>query len=155
MTNRLYRDKSRAVVAGVCAGLSDYFGVHPGLLRLLFVLWALSAGTGVAVYILLWIFLPESSALGAGEESIRRNVSELRDEVETWGRDIQGTFGGGGTAAPGASRRLVLLGGLVTLLGLILLADSLHLLGWFRLSQLWPLVLILAGFLMLNKALRR
>jgi phage shock protein C len=32
---RLYRDGRRAWLAGVCAGLADYFGVSPGLVRFL------------------------------------------------------------------------------------------------------------------------
>ncbi len=32
---RLYRDPRRAWLAGVCAGIADYFGVSPGLIRLL------------------------------------------------------------------------------------------------------------------------
>jgi phage shock protein C len=38
---RLYRDSRRAWLAGVCAGLADYFGVSPGLVRLLVFLSAL------------------------------------------------------------------------------------------------------------------
>jgi phage shock protein C len=35
---RLYRDPRRAWIAGVCAGLADYFGVSAGLVRLLTVI---------------------------------------------------------------------------------------------------------------------
>ena len=38
---RLYRDSRRAWLAGVCAGLADYFGVSPRLVRLLVFLSAL------------------------------------------------------------------------------------------------------------------
>jgi phage shock protein C len=38
---RLYRDGRRAWLAGVCAGIADYFGVSPGLVRLLVFLSAL------------------------------------------------------------------------------------------------------------------
>jgi phage shock protein C len=38
---RLYRDPRRAWIAGVCAGLADYFGVSVGLVRLLMFLGAI------------------------------------------------------------------------------------------------------------------
>ncbi|MDQ2103847.1 envelope stress response membrane protein PspC [Azospirillum isscasi] len=36
--HRLYRDPQRGVVGGVCAGIADYFGFRPGLVRLAVVL---------------------------------------------------------------------------------------------------------------------
>jgi phage shock protein C len=39
---RLYRDGRRAWLAGVCAGIADYFGVSPGLVRLLVFISALA-----------------------------------------------------------------------------------------------------------------
>jgi phage shock protein C len=39
--SRLYRDGRRAWLAGVCAGIADYFGLGPGLVRLLVALSAL------------------------------------------------------------------------------------------------------------------
>ena len=32
--HRLYRDRDRARIAGVCAGLADYLGINPFLVRL-------------------------------------------------------------------------------------------------------------------------
>ena len=52
MTDSFYRDKSRGIIGGVCAGLAQYFGVSPLLLRGIFILWALASGTGVTAYII-------------------------------------------------------------------------------------------------------
>jgi len=57
---RLYRDPSRGWIAGVAAGLADGFGVNAGVIRLVFVLLALT-GTPVAaliLYVLLCLFVP-------------------------------------------------------------------------------------------------
>ena len=153
MSNRFYRDKSKGMVGGVCAGLCEYFGVSPTLLRVIFVLWALS-GSGVGAYIILWVILPDKAALGiAHNTAVQQNVREIGSEARSLGRELRDLFGGGSGTIP--SQRLMWLGGFIILLGFALLADSLHLLGWFRLDHLWPVVLILAGVVLLNRALRR
>ena len=155
MTNELCRDKSRGMIGGVCAGLAGYFGVHPSLLRVIFVLLALADGPGVLAYIVLWIILPEKGAASRSREgAIRENINEIRSEARGLGRELQGIFTGTGDARVAQTNRVIMLGGLLILAGLFYLADSLHLLGWFRLHQLWPAVLILMGIVMLNRALR-
>jgi len=157
MTEKFYRNKSTAVVGGVCAGLGEYFGVSPVLLRLIFFLWALATPGGMApiAYLVLWVILPEKSSLHLpAEEARRQNVVDIQSEAKQFGQEVQGIFGGTrGSSAP--SQRVVWLGGLLILLGLVLLADSLHLLGWFRLRELWPLILILAGAVMLRRAVAK
>ncbi len=157
MTNRFYRDKGKGMIAGVCAGLADYFGVSPALLRLIFVLLALGGGPGVIVYIVLWIILPEKqSAAASRQEAVRENVRQIGAEARGLGQELQNLFGGKGEAGTTPASRIMLLGGLLVLMGLFFLADSLHLFGWLRLDEvLWPLVLILAGIVLLNRALRK
>jgi phage shock protein PspC (stress-responsive transcriptional regulator) len=46
------------MIAGVCGGLAEYFEVDPTLVRVLWVLMVLLAGTGVLLYIVLWIIMP-------------------------------------------------------------------------------------------------
>lgn len=54
---RLYRSNSQKVVAGVCGGLGDYFAVDPVLFRIGFAVLALGGGSGVLIYILLWLIV--------------------------------------------------------------------------------------------------
>jgi phage shock protein C len=44
---------------GVCGGLADYLNIDPVLVRLFFVLLALSTGWGFIVYLLLAILMQE------------------------------------------------------------------------------------------------
>ncbi|HYL86241.1 MAG TPA: PspC domain-containing protein [Candidatus Angelobacter sp.] len=46
-------------LAGVCAGLADYFDIDPTIVRVLWVLAFFCAGTGLLAYIILWIAVPE------------------------------------------------------------------------------------------------
>ncbi len=57
-SSRLVRPRSRKIIAGVCAALSDRFGLPRWLVRLGFVLFGLF-GVGEIVYIALWIIIPK------------------------------------------------------------------------------------------------
>ena len=47
-------------LCGVCGGIADYFGVDPTLIRLLWMLLVLCAGTGILAYIIAAIIMPEA-----------------------------------------------------------------------------------------------
>jgi phage shock protein C len=55
---RLMRSSTDKMIAGVCAGLADYFDLDPTIIRVIWVLAFFCAGTGLLVYIILWIVLP-------------------------------------------------------------------------------------------------
>ena len=56
---RLYRHPNEEIVGGVCAGLADYTGWDPVLIRILWVAATLmTQGGGLLAYIALWILLP-------------------------------------------------------------------------------------------------
>ncbi|MEJ2266834.1 MAG: PspC domain-containing protein [Anaerolineales bacterium] len=56
---RLYRSRKDRMIAGVCGGLGDYFGIDPTLVRLLFVFAALFYGPGILAYLILMLVVPE------------------------------------------------------------------------------------------------
>lgn len=57
---QLFRNPDDCIVAGVASGLSAYFGMDPIWLRLAFGLSLLVGGFGLAVYIILWVIIPEA-----------------------------------------------------------------------------------------------
>ena len=59
MKKRLYRSRKDKMLAGICGGLAEYFAVDPSLVRIACVLLCLYAGTGLLVYILDAIIIPE------------------------------------------------------------------------------------------------
>lgn len=59
--NTLRRSRSDRWLGGVCAGLGAATGLETWIWRLLFTVLALFGGTGLVVYILLWIFVPETA----------------------------------------------------------------------------------------------
>lgn len=58
-TTTLSRPREGTVIAGVCAGLADRFGMSPFVVRLLFVLSCLLPGPQFVIYLALWIFMPK------------------------------------------------------------------------------------------------
>ena len=56
--NKLYRSSQNKKLAGVCAGLADFFGLDVTLVRLVW-LFALLLGAGALLYIIMWIVVPE------------------------------------------------------------------------------------------------
>jgi len=55
---RLVRPSTDKKIAGVCAGLADYFDLDVTIIRICWLLAVLFAGTGILAYIILWIALP-------------------------------------------------------------------------------------------------
>jgi phage shock protein PspC (stress-responsive transcriptional regulator) len=53
----------------VCAGLAHITGLATWVWRLMFALLVLCGGTGLLVYVLLWIFVPEEDRPLGGEHS--------------------------------------------------------------------------------------
>ena len=61
-SKKLYRSRTEKMVAGVCGGLGKYLAIDPTLIRLLFVLITLLGGSGVLVYLIMMIVIPEEPA---------------------------------------------------------------------------------------------
>jgi phage shock protein C len=56
--NRLRRSRSDKWLGGVCAGIGEISGVEAWIWRLMFAVLFLFGGTGLVIYLLLWIFVP-------------------------------------------------------------------------------------------------
>ncbi len=64
---RLYRSRSNQMIAGVCAGLANYFGWDPTVVRVAYVLVSIfsAAFPGALVYVILWLVVPEEPSASA------------------------------------------------------------------------------------------
>ena len=56
----LMRSSDNRMLAGVCAGLADWLGWDPTLVRILFVVISIfsAAFPGIFVYLILWLLMP-------------------------------------------------------------------------------------------------
>jgi phage shock protein PspC (stress-responsive transcriptional regulator) len=101
---RLFRNTEEEVIGGVCAGIAAYFGIQdPIWIRLLFVLFTISGGFGIPLYLILWAIMPEAKTAGdrlamRGEpinvSNIGRIIEEefqhLSDKVTEIGEELAG-----------------------------------------------------------------
>lgn len=58
-TRSLERPRDSRIIAGVCAALANRFGISVTLIRVLFVIFAIT-GAAEIVYIILWIVIPKA-----------------------------------------------------------------------------------------------
>lgn len=59
MAKRLTRDVRNKKIAGVCAGVANYFDIDPTIVRLIWGVAFFVYGIGLILYLILWFVLPE------------------------------------------------------------------------------------------------
>jgi phage shock protein PspC (stress-responsive transcriptional regulator) len=141
MTGKLYRSQENKILGGVCGGLGEYLGIDPTLVRIFFVIFALASGSGVLIYLLLWIIIP-----GTGETA----GEEFSARTRQMGKEI-----GEALRNPNPSALRWIGVGLIAA-GLIFLLQNLNVpwLRWLNQDILWPILLILGGIALLMRAVK-
>ena len=81
----LYRDPKRGKLAGVCAGLSDYFNMELWLVRILFITAVLLSGGPlfVVVYIACWFILDKKSDYET-KQSVNHDADPISVKFKVW-----------------------------------------------------------------------
>ena len=128
--HRLYRSRTNKMIGGVAGGLAEYFNVDVILMRLLFVILFVAGGSGVLIYIILWIITPL--------EPYSRMEEKLNPDIKVENKNIN---------TPDNNNRTFIIGVSLIVLGFIFLFNSLF--PQFNFSQLWPLVLIVIGVMLI------
>jgi len=131
MRPRLYRSRTDYWIAGVCGGLGRYFGVDSNPIRLGFVALAAWNGLGVLLYLVTVLIVPE--------EPLEETAPGLEAVPPPPAR----------APAPHESRRMRMLGWLLILGGAYLLLRNLHLFVPIVQDQVFPVLLILGGLVLL------
>lgn len=60
MEKRLYRSRQNRTLAGVCGGIAEYLGWDPTLVRVAWIILTLLGGSGILIYLILWLVMPEA-----------------------------------------------------------------------------------------------
>ena len=55
---RITRSRDEKMIAGVCGGLAEWLDLDPSIVRLIFILMALTFGHGILVYLILALVMP-------------------------------------------------------------------------------------------------
>jgi phage shock protein PspC (stress-responsive transcriptional regulator)/uncharacterized integral membrane protein len=142
MNTKIYRSTTDRMIGGVCGGLGSYLAIDPVLIRLFFVLLTIAGGSGVLIYLLLWIVIPagESGELAA-DATVRTGAEEIADHARSLGNDMR-------TSLQNRNPQTVLIiGALLVMMGLMFLVQNLHIgwLYWLNAGVLWPVLLIVGG----------
>jgi phage shock protein PspC (stress-responsive transcriptional regulator) len=59
---RLYRSSDDRMIAGVCAGIAEYFGIDVVIVRVIAVALVFAGGAGLLAYLAAWLLVPNSDA---------------------------------------------------------------------------------------------
>jgi phage shock protein PspC (stress-responsive transcriptional regulator) len=95
-TRRLFRIHEGAKIGGVCSGLAAYFNVDVTLVRVAFAFLIFAWGSGLLLYVLMWLILPTAStpaemaaahgmASATTQEFIRRAREGYYEGMRTFG----------------------------------------------------------------------
>lgn len=66
---RLVRSTNDRKIAGVCAGIADYFDIDPTVVRIIWLLATLIPGPNIIAYLVLWLALPEGPTRVVGRSA--------------------------------------------------------------------------------------
>jgi len=103
-SKKLYRDKDNSFLGGVLSGLGHYLGVDPLWLRIIMVILFFGFGTGLVVYIILWILIPEAVTttqklemkgepinISNIEKKVKEGINEISDKFSNLDQDKMAT----------------------------------------------------------------
>lgn len=91
---RLFRDPDDRVFGGVCSGLASFFDVEALWVRIAFVILFLFGGSGLLIYLILWLVVPVASTSAEKLQMKGRkvNVNNLSDRVRDEFDHVRSSF---------------------------------------------------------------
>jgi phage shock protein PspC (stress-responsive transcriptional regulator) len=143
MQSRLVRPENGRVLAGVCAGLANWIGLDVTLVRIIFLFLGFMTGSGLLIYIILWVVMPSSNESSTAQTDWSSRAGQMRDDF------IQAT------SKPNMDA-LKIFGGVLVALGIFYLVKEISP-QWFYWSNrgvVWALALIVIGAVFVFRALR-
>jgi len=93
-TRRLFRDPDDHLVAGVCSGIANYFDIDAVWIRLAFAISFAFAGTGLILYIILWIVVPKAvtradrMAMKGEKQNLQGFKKNFEDELSSMKQNL-------------------------------------------------------------------
>ena len=133
----LFRSRTDKVFGGVCGGIAKSLNTDPFIIRLVFALLFIFAGSGILLYIILWIALPEEPITFYSETNPMPE-GDQPGPTETQAGPTE-PF-----PVPQKRNNGTLIVGLVLIcMGIVFLAD--RLMPGINFRDFWPVIIIVAG----------
>ncbi|WP_026478553.1 PspC domain-containing protein [Alkaliphilus transvaalensis] len=156
MKKRLYLSRNDKKLAGVCGGVADYFDIDVTLVRLLWILFSVSGGAGVVIYIIAAIIMdeePRNYTPKADFKNVRdaEIVGEERNDHgnQNENEEIQIDETKGTSQSRGKDKDHLLIGGVLVILGAFIFSRNILGLYWLNIRFLTPMVLIGVGLVVI------
>lgn len=127
-TKKLFRSFDNNIIAGVCGGLAEYFQIDGSLVRIIFILLAIGGGSGLLIYLILWLVIPKETEKEK-EKSMTKEISARQD------KKIKG-------------KKINILGVVLILVGLVALWNQIFpkMIDW---DMFWPITFVFVGILLI------
>lgn len=140
--NQIHRSQTNKILGGVAGGLGEYFQIDPTIIRIIFVLLTIFGGSGLLIYIVLWILLPSEDRVGSfTKDHLRENIDDVKEKARSFAHDIRNSNSSGIESV----QRKNWLAVIVILLGTVFLLDNFGFGSFFDIGKLWPIILIVLG----------
>ena len=155
MRNKLYRSSKDCMIGGVCGGIAEYFDVDSTLIRLLAVLVVLLGGAGVVAYIIAWIVIPKNPEQESDEKFEKREKikEKIKKGAENVIEEVKEHFESKESNHNAERNRRIWGGIIVIIIGVIFLSGSLF--PWVAWGNLWPLIVIALGIIIMVQAFKK
>ncbi len=86
---RLYRNSDEKIIGGVCSGIASYFNIDVVFIRIIFILFFIFGGSGLLIYLILWLVVPEAKTISEKLQMKGENIN-----VENIEKKIKNEFDG-------------------------------------------------------------
>jgi phage shock protein PspC (stress-responsive transcriptional regulator) len=140
LPKRLYRSERDRMIGGVAGGLGEYFDLDPVIFRILFVVVTIFGGSGLLLYLILWIVIPSQSHIEAStDDALRSNIEEIKQKAGYFAEKVRNSR----NKQTGHSHDW--LGAILILLGGLFLLKSFGIPIFVDWGKLWPIILVLLG----------
>lgn len=131
-SKKLFRSANDRLIAGIAGGLGNYFDIDSNVIRLIFIFLTFFGGSGIILYLILWLIIPAENTTTPSEQRVNENMEEMKNKAQQFTGDSR-----------------FLLGLIILLVGFALLLSNFGIFNFFDLFKFWPLLLIALGLAVL------
>lgn len=141
---KLFRSTENKIIAGIAGGIGEYFNIDPIFIRIIFVVLFFSHGSGLLIYLILWLIIPQKSQLDSEiNDTVKSNFKEMKKSAHKIIDEV--------AEETNKYKPQYIWGVILVVLGLIFLLDNFNIISFDYIWRFWPLTLIIIGYYILTR----